>query len=466
MRDKFSRMTTARKRTKRPTTTANRRAVIYVRISRDREEQHSTESQERACRAYAESQGWTVVAVEIDQGKGAWEGKKIKRPAFDRAMNLIDTGIADVLLVWALDRAARSTRDLDSILHRLSERDAAFASATQPIDTTTPMGIAMIKIIGVLAELESAMKSERMVEHHHNRRMNGHVNAGPRTYGYQRVDGNLVIDKKEAKHVRRIYDSYLAGGTLNGIARMLNAENIPTANGKNWFAQSVRAVIVNPTYAGLRDLDGVIIPGNWTGIVTREKYEEVQAIYTAEYRPQVGERRRHLLTGLFWCGICQSPVHGGADSTRGVRYRCSGAIDHNCFNGVAEDTTDKLVVGAVLANIDPDRWADIRASSDGIDPTIALRAQLETLALDVADGRLTTGEWQVMRPRLLERIAEAEAKGIVRSELPDVPDIRKAWDSLDIDQQRAVLSRLVTRVELLPSPTRGGPFRPERIVIH
>ena len=83
------------------------------------------------------------------------------------------------------------------------------------------------------------------------------------------------------------------------------------------------------------------------------------------------------------------------------------------------------------------------------------RAQLERNAADAARGDLTETEWQIMRPILLERIAAAEAKGVVRSELPDVDDIAASFDGLTIDAQRAVLARLVDSVVLAPSANRG-----------
>src|SRR4051794_32075589 len=83
-----------------------RRAVIYVRISKDRDNETSTTTQRAEAEQYAKRKGWTVVAVEKDEGRSAFKANS-KRPGFDRAMNMIETGAAEILIVWRLDRFAR-----------------------------------------------------------------------------------------------------------------------------------------------------------------------------------------------------------------------------------------------------------------------------------------------------------------------------------------------------------------------
>jgi DNA invertase Pin-like site-specific DNA recombinase len=67
----------------------------------------------------------------------------------------------DTLIVWKLDRLGRSLRDLIAMLDDLKERGVKFRSLTEQIDTETPTGRAMWQMIGVLAELERSLISER-----------------------------------------------------------------------------------------------------------------------------------------------------------------------------------------------------------------------------------------------------------------------------------------------------------------
>jgi DNA invertase Pin-like site-specific DNA recombinase len=86
-------------------------------------------------------------------------GATTKRPALLRCIKAMKHG--DTLMVWKMDRLGRSLRDLIIMLDGFRDRRIEFRSLTEPIDTKTPTGRAMWQMIGVLAELERSMISER-----------------------------------------------------------------------------------------------------------------------------------------------------------------------------------------------------------------------------------------------------------------------------------------------------------------
>jgi DNA invertase Pin-like site-specific DNA recombinase len=86
-------------------------------------------------------------------------GATTKRPALLRCLKKLEHG--DTLVVWKLDRLGRSLRDLITMLDDLKHRGVKFRSLTEAIDTETPTGRAMWQMIGVLAELERSLISER-----------------------------------------------------------------------------------------------------------------------------------------------------------------------------------------------------------------------------------------------------------------------------------------------------------------
>jgi Enterobacteriaceae phage serine recombinase len=86
-------------------------------------------------------------------------GATTKRPALLRCLKKLEHG--DTLIVWKLDRLGRSLRDLITMLDDLKDRGVKFHSLTEAIDTTTPTGRAMWQMIGILAELERSLISER-----------------------------------------------------------------------------------------------------------------------------------------------------------------------------------------------------------------------------------------------------------------------------------------------------------------
>jgi len=91
-----------------------------------------------------------------DAGKS---GATTKRPALLRCRKKLEPG--DTLIVWKLNRLGRSLRDLITMLDDLKKQGVKFRSPTEHIGTETPTGRAMWQLIGVLAELQRSLISER-----------------------------------------------------------------------------------------------------------------------------------------------------------------------------------------------------------------------------------------------------------------------------------------------------------------
>jgi DNA invertase Pin-like site-specific DNA recombinase len=86
-------------------------------------------------------------------------GAHVNRPALTRCLKILQPG--DTLIVWKLDRLGRSLRDLIHMLDDFKRQGIKFKSLTEAIDTETPTGRAMWQMIGVLAELERSLITER-----------------------------------------------------------------------------------------------------------------------------------------------------------------------------------------------------------------------------------------------------------------------------------------------------------------
>ena len=98
--------------------------------------------------------------TEIFQEKAS--GARVdNRIVFKRCLRRLGKG--DVLVVYKIDRIARSLVDLLSILDKLKARGASIKSLTEPLDTSTPMGIFVIQILGSVAQLERSIIRERSI---------------------------------------------------------------------------------------------------------------------------------------------------------------------------------------------------------------------------------------------------------------------------------------------------------------
>ena len=92
----------------------------------------------------------------------AASGRREGRPQLNALMATARYGEIDCVLVWKFDRFARSTRHLLAALEEFDHLGVRFVSVQDQVDTDSPMGRAMFTIIGVMAELESSLISERV----------------------------------------------------------------------------------------------------------------------------------------------------------------------------------------------------------------------------------------------------------------------------------------------------------------
>jgi DNA invertase Pin-like site-specific DNA recombinase len=118
----------------------------------------STEDQDcRIQEAALKGAGCTVVRSEKKSGTTT-QG----REQLHTVLEFLQAG--DTLVVTRIDRLARSVRDLEAIVATIKERGAHLQATEQPVDTSTPAGIAFLQMLGVFAQFETALRKERQME--------------------------------------------------------------------------------------------------------------------------------------------------------------------------------------------------------------------------------------------------------------------------------------------------------------
>ena len=132
------------------------RAALYCRVSTA---DQNPANQELELRKACESHNWAVQEVYTDVISGA----KSKRPALDRLMEAVKNGDIDVICAWDVSRLGRSLQHLISLLADIHGSNVDLYLHQQKINTTTPSGKAMFSMMGVFAEFERSMISERVL---------------------------------------------------------------------------------------------------------------------------------------------------------------------------------------------------------------------------------------------------------------------------------------------------------------
>ena len=132
-----------------------KRAAIYVRVSTTDQD---TGLQETELQQYVESRGWEYIVYRDKAQSGA----KNDRPALNQMLADMRRRKFDVVVVWKLDRLARSLKQLLTIGEECRSLGVDLVSLRQNIDTTLPAGRLTFKILGAVAEFERELLRERV----------------------------------------------------------------------------------------------------------------------------------------------------------------------------------------------------------------------------------------------------------------------------------------------------------------
>lgn len=174
-----------------------KRTTIYARVST--RDQHP-ETQVRDLKRFAQDRGLKVVKIYQEKASAA-ANRRAERPQLQKLLDDVRKRRTDAVLVWKLDRLARSTRELLNRLEEFRGLGVELLSYTENIDTTTPAGKALFSMVAVFAEFENDIRSERII-------------AGMQTA------------KAKGKHLGR---PRLPQSTVNRI-RDLNSKGLPDAH--------------------------------------------------------------------------------------------------------------------------------------------------------------------------------------------------------------------------------------------
>lgn len=199
------------------------RAALYLRVSTV--DQHP-ETQVLDLRQMAAQRGLEVVAEYTDRISGT----KARRPGLDELMRDARRGRFDIVLVWASDRIARSTRHFLEVLDELNRLGVAFASFREPIDTGGPLGRALVVIIGAISELERNLIVERVRSGMRRARLEGRQ-IGRQPLALDRAA--ILKDRQSGQSLSQLAQSYRVSRTTihRVLAERTSSQTTPVPKG-------------------------------------------------------------------------------------------------------------------------------------------------------------------------------------------------------------------------------------------
>lgn len=282
-----------------------KRAALYIRVSTQEQamEGYSVGEQKERLIAYCKAHDWVIANIYVD---GGYSGSNLNRPGIQKLMSETDT--FDVVLVYKLDRLSRSQRDTLYLIEDVFlPNNVDFTSMQESFDTSSPFEKAVIGLLAVFAQLEREQIKERSKMGRIARAKAGLYHGGGHIpIGYNYENGKLVVDPYEAEQVRKIYEWYLAGDSLNRILKRVHENKFTNKYGSYGTWASIRNILSNGVYTGRLRFENVIVENAHEAIITKEQYQAAQILRLK----QLGEfkitpfQSKHLLTGMIFCAHC------------------------------------------------------------------------------------------------------------------------------------------------------------------
>ena len=260
---------------------------IYIRVSTEEQALNgfSIRAQEEKLVNYAVNiKDWNVYKVYKDEGIS---GKRIdNRESLKEMLDDIKNNRINNVLVFKIDRLTRSTRDLIDLVEYFNRYECDFNSLCESIDTSSATGRMFIKIIGIFAEFERENLAERVSMGYEQKTREGNYTNCNGVYGYDYVDGKLIVNDNESIVVKNIFNSFLNGESMLRIAKRLESNFVPTKRGGKWRSSTIKSILTNPLYIGnvrygLHKNNGFEVVGkNIDKIISKELFLLVQDKFT------------------------------------------------------------------------------------------------------------------------------------------------------------------------------------------
>lgn len=319
--------------------------------------------QRKACHEFADKMGWSIIREEQETGISGFKVSAANRDKIQLIKEHAEKGKFDILLVFMFDRLGRKADETPFIVEWLTKKGIRVWSVNegeQRFESHTDRLTNYIRFWQADGESQkTAIRTRTAME---QMVMEGRWRGGTVPYGYAAVKSGclnkrkhevlkLVIDEKEAKIVRKIFNlSAVFGYGRWKIANILNMQGIKTRDGKNWHDSSVGGILHNNIYIGiLKNGKAISEPFDELRIIDDATFETVQRQMTERQNANKEERTiplnvsgQSLLSGNVFCGHCKGRLtlttngskrkhsDGSIATCKRIRYVCYNKTRKRC----------------------------------------------------------------------------------------------------------------------------------------
>ena len=301
------------------------RLAAYCRVSSDSSDQlHSFAAQIKYYSEYCKRHP-EYKFVDIYADEGITGTSMEKRDDFRRMLRDCKKGLIDRIIVKSMSRFARNTEEMLTALRALEQMEVSVYFEEQGLDTESMNSEMFATFPGMVAQQESVSISQNMRWSYKKRMESGEFNCCAPAYGFDLINGKLVINETEAAVIRRIFNLYLEGIGMQAIANIFNDEGVRRQYGREkWHHTTVNYVLNNERYKGDALLQKQIttqtlpfkkqrnhgeqpmyyVENSNPAIVSRETYDAVQALIKSRQPSCKRKAKNYPLTRTLLCPDC------------------------------------------------------------------------------------------------------------------------------------------------------------------
>ena len=449
---------------------SSRRAVGLVRVSRvgGREGESFVSPAEQAQRiADACARDGLKLVDTFEESDVSGGASLAQRPGLSEALQLIEDGGAEVLVVAHFDRLVRSLARQAEILERVEKAGGQILVVdVGEVSVDTASRWLSSTMLGMVAEYHRRVTKERTQDAKRRAIARGvptfaNVPPGYRLKREEDERGRphtvgIEVDAKEARAVRRAFEMRADGATVMDVRAYLRAQGIERS------FHGVQALLSSRMYLGELRFGDLVNDDPEKGappaIVDPVTWQAVQKMRSVRGRRPKSDRLLARL-GVLRCGTCGARMVVGSSREGYSFYRCNPTSDCPRRVTVSADVAERTVVaevktllrgvagtasvaeGIAEAGREYERWEDeldaaVRAFS-GLDDVAAARERLLELRGTRDRARLRLDELQVAAGPALRITATDD------------------WDSLTLDARRALIRAVIERADVVPGRGEG-----------
>ena len=329
--------------------TVGTRTVCYIRVSSLSDEQTGSYSAQSIHFETMIKTDPELVYAGTYGDEGVTGTSLEHREGFKQMMRDAEDHKFDQIFTKSISRFGRNVLDSLVSLRRLKELGINVRFFKEGISTMDGTGELLLLILSSLSQAESQSISENVKMGIRYRFQEGrHFINCSRFLGYDKKDGQLVINPAEASTVRRIFSLFLNGHSVDMIARTLTEEAVPTGAGKTkWYPTTVRYLLSNEKYVGDLRLQKTVVP-NFLTHRSKKNTGEADQFYVENSHDPIIPRDVFDMAQIESARRAASRLDAAGKRTGGIRYGSKKALSGRC----------KCGCGAVLLRkrSNPGRW--------------------------------------------------------------------------------------------------------------